>query len=34
MLSQSSEHLQDRLLTKLQGQFIELHNAKFFKRLE
>ena len=33
-LCQSSEHLQDTLLTKLPGQFIELRNAQLFKRLE
>ena len=26
--------MQDTLLTKLQRQFIELHNTQFFKRLE
>ena len=31
---QSSRHLQDTLLTKLLGQFIELHNTQFFKTLE
>ena len=33
-LCQSSEHLQDTLLTKLLRQFIELRNAQFLKRLE
>ena len=33
-LCQSSEHLQDKLLTKLLGQFIEPHNNHFLKRLE
>ena len=32
-LCQSSEHLQ-ALLTKLLGQFIEIHNTQFFQRLE
>ena len=31
-LCQSSEHVQKTLLTKLLGQFIELHNTEFFKR--
>ena len=34
ILYQSSTHLQDKLLTKLLGQFMELHNTKFFQRLE
>ena len=29
-----NEHLQDALLTKLPGQFIELHKSQFFPRLE
>ena len=29
-----TEHLQDAVLTKLLGQFIELDNAQFFQRLE
>ena len=32
-LCESSEHLQNTLLTKLLGQFIEVHNTQFFKRL-
>ena len=32
ILSESSEHLQDTLLTKLLGQFIESHNTQFFQR--
>ena len=28
-MHQSSEHLQDKLLTKLLGQFIKLHNTDF-----
>ena len=31
---QSSEYLQETLLTKLVGQFIERHNTQSFKRLE
>ena len=34
ILYQSSAHLQDKLLTKLLDQFMELHNTKFFQRLE
>ena len=33
-LCQSTEHFQYILLTKLLGQFIELHNTHIFKRLE
>ena len=33
-LCQSSEHLQDTLLTKLLDKFNELHSSQFFKRLE
>ena len=29
-----NEHLQDALLTKLLGQFIEVHKTQFFQRLE
>ena len=31
---QSSEYMQETLLTQLVGQFIERHNTQFFKRLE
>ena len=34
ILRQISEHLQDALLTKLLGQFIELRNTHFFIILE
>ena len=34
ILCQSSEHLQDTLLNKLLGQFTELHNTQFSKRLK
>ena len=30
----NSEHLQDPLLTKLLGQFTEVHKSAFFQRLE
>ena len=33
-ICQGSEHLQDTFLTKLLGQFIELHGTQCFERLE
>ena len=33
-MRESSKHLQDTLLTKLLGQFIELHNNHFFQKEE
>ena len=32
ILRQISEHLQDALLTKFLGQFIEVHKSQFFQK--
>ena len=34
ILCQISQHLQDALLTKVLGQFTEVHKSQFFQRLE
>ena len=34
ILGEISQHLQDVLLTKLQGQFNEVHKSQFLQRLE